>query len=661
MNAQRSSETHYIQGIDGLRALAVLAVIIYHLNTAFLPGGFTGVDVFFVISGYVVSKSLARRLSPNFFTYVADFYKRRIIRIIPPLWVCLIVFSLISTLFIPSARVSETNDQTALAAFFGLSNFALIWFHDGYFSPEAEFNPFLHTWSLGVEEQFYVLFPAIFFIWLAFKNEQSLLGGLSRNLLPGLAILSLIQAYAQTTSDPNSAFYLLPSRFWEMASGGVLFTLQTKNIGFSKSTRQSSLLLLLGTVLLGISFLYSDRQSFPFPWAILSVVGTILLLIGLTSIDPAQQKRSPIHRLLEAKVVTYLGKISYSLYLWHWPVFVLFKWTVGLEQMGQMTTAVILSFLLSIASYHFIESPIRRNQYLKLQKSWKIISMGLVTTCALFLLAAGIFKSHSLISLSVTKDRFNWYPYENASSVAPDIDADSSLAERQIFVIGDSHARSYATLLNEVSTQLGLDKIHTYSRAGCPVASLYKPMAQACKKYLNQKLETIEKEGQPGDIVFLASMRLERLDKSIKFNTYDGVTAETRRLALAEASALIDRLESQQLQVLIEAPKPVFSSPPYRCADWFNQNNPVCATGLTVSRSFLQEHRRPTMEAIATLKRRHENLSVWDPFEVLCKEEPCSAFDGDKPLFFDGDHLSGHGNRVLRPSFINKLYELWQL
>src|SRR5690554_3169726 len=175
----------YVPAIDGLRAIAVLAVMVYHLNTSWLPGGFAGVDVFFVISGYVVSRSLVGRTGESFGQFLAGFYSRRIRRIIPALIVCLLVTSLFTVLFIPESWLSSTIRQVGLYAFFGLSNLALVWYQDDYFSPRAEFNPFVHTWSLGVEEQFYFIFPVLMFFWFRYCGQPgSSLALLGRLLFP---------------------------------------------------------------------------------------------------------------------------------------------------------------------------------------------------------------------------------------------------------------------------------------------------------------------------------------------------------------------------------------------------------------------------------------------------------------------------------------------
>jgi peptidoglycan/LPS O-acetylase OafA/YrhL len=204
-----------IKGIDGLRALAVVSVILYHMNQSWLPGGFVGVDVFFVISGYVVTRSIQSREWRNAAQFFATFFARRIARIYPALVLCLVVTAALHCLFVPKAWLNDTAAKAGVAAFFGLSNIALVFFDDGYFSPRSEFNPFTHTWSLGVEEQFYLLFA---FVWWVFhKNYKLLAGFLLVSVLASFWWCSDVSA-----SSPSKAYYLLPSRWWELSAGALL-------------------------------------------------------------------------------------------------------------------------------------------------------------------------------------------------------------------------------------------------------------------------------------------------------------------------------------------------------------------------------------------------------------------------------------------------------
>src|SRR5690349_14895377 len=188
----------YFAGIDGLRAIAVLAVLLYHFDHRLLPGGFTGVDIFFVISGYVISKSLAETAGAGVKDFLLGFYKRRILRIAPALVAVLTVTSLASVLFIPNDWLSGPNKRTAITAFFGISNIYLVTSADGYFSTRIPFNPFAHTWSLAVEEQFYVFYPLIFYGWLRLRACGARLGLLASLALACIAIASLSFAAIET-------------------------------------------------------------------------------------------------------------------------------------------------------------------------------------------------------------------------------------------------------------------------------------------------------------------------------------------------------------------------------------------------------------------------------------------------------------------------------
>ncbi len=212
-------ERSHNAAIDGLRALAVLAVVVFHTNATWLPGGFTGVDLFFVVSGFVISQSLASRAQASLGAMLLDFYRRRVLRLLPALLVMLMATFVLSALFIPRAWRNEQFDQTGWAALVGFSNIVLAGQQDDYFSPGAELNPFLHTWTLGVEEQFYLVFPLLFFVWL--RGRERWPG--ARWLLPALTMLSLAWAGWQARSAPASAFYLLPARFWELAAGALLY------------------------------------------------------------------------------------------------------------------------------------------------------------------------------------------------------------------------------------------------------------------------------------------------------------------------------------------------------------------------------------------------------------------------------------------------------
>ncbi|WP_210247523.1 acyltransferase, partial [Methylobacterium sp. WL116] len=215
----RATADHY-RAVDGLRAVAVIAVMVFHLREGWLPGGLTGVDVFFVISGFVVTASVAQRQGGSFGDFVLAFYARRIARILPALALTVAVSAIAYALFIPSAWLGDTIAKTGLAAIFGLSNLVLA-AGDDYFSVKAAFNVFTHTWSLGVEEQFYLLFPLIMYFG---SKDAGAAGPRDRRvpILLALVAASFAAGALLSATRPTIAFYTLPARFWELGAGMLL-------------------------------------------------------------------------------------------------------------------------------------------------------------------------------------------------------------------------------------------------------------------------------------------------------------------------------------------------------------------------------------------------------------------------------------------------------
>ncbi len=659
----------YIRGIDGLRALAVISVIIFHLYPTALPGGFTGVDVFFVISGYVVSSSLAKNPRDNYIKFTIDFYARRFIRLMPILLVFLLLMTVITVMIIPQSWLSSTIDKTALASFLGYSNFVLVWYNDGYFSPRVDFNPFAHTWSLSVEEQFYVIFPLIFFLWYRFESSKNKYLSIAVTwILAILFIVSIIYSIYLSATNPDSAFYMLHSRFWELALGGLLFQLHMRNKFVYKAANIHQMLLISGSILVTVGFIFADKTLFPFPWALPATIGTVFLITGFVNND---KSTSLVKYLYENRMMVYVGKISYSLYLWHWAIFVFFRWTVGLDTLLNMAIAITASFLLAAISYKYIEKPFRNSKSIRKWPSWLIVLTGLVVIFASYSFANHIFKNRDNITLSVTKDKHTWYPHTYSTKQDKDFTGKKDYGEHKIFVIGDSHMLAYGTMLQKLSDEYNV-KIYRYSSNGCGIADFRVGVDKAntyCKAHSENIYKQIESKAKPGDILFLASLRMQRLcDQWAPFSgeqIYNGLYSEkaiiNREKNAEETAKLIKRFSQKELHIIIDAPKPVFRIPPYRCSDWFNTKNPVCKKGFLVDRQYLLQNRKSVMEELEELENKFPRLLVWDPFPILCPTRVCNAFDDNgKPLFFDGDHLSAHGNRVLYPSFSGLIEQIWK-
>lgn len=653
----------YLPAIDGLRAIAVLAVIVFHLDYLdLLPGGFTGVDMFFVISGYVITRSLSSRTHLGFGAYSADFYRRRVLRILPALLVVVLVSFVVAAMFIPQIWLSNQNDQTGLAAIFGLSNFVLAGNTNPYFSPRAELNPFLHTWSLGVEEQFYLMFPAIYFLYRRCRKTLRFAWA----ILPALAMASFVVSALQTSTDPLSAFYLLPARFWELAAGALLFHVLDGKALDAYDGWLAQVMLAAGLTLLTAGFLGAERQHFPFPWALLTVVGT-LMMIAAISLKPVDTP-SILHGWLLSPTMTYIGRLSFSLYLWHWPVAVLLRWTTGMEMLAVQLLYPLVVFALAAASYHLVETPMRSGKSVLQRRPNVTIAVGIGAIGLSALTALWITDNTERLALGKTADSYLWHAYKHYPREPIEPLDDPDIESRQLFVMGDSHTAAYRTLLNLVTLKLGI-QVHEYEQGGCAVVSLIGADPAYCAEDKEAALADIEARAKPGDIVFLASLRMPELagrdwqaQGNMAFAEALGeLTVEHLSQARQSADAVLTRLGKLGVRVLIDAPKPLFKAPANRCSDWFNRMNPVCAPGLVVDRVELEKLRGAQMGLLAQLHQQYAYLSVWDPLPLLCPGAVCAATDADGlPLYADADHLSGHGNRRLVAAFTEELLRLWK-
>lgn len=674
----------YYPYIDGLRALAVLAVLVFHLHGAWLPGGFVGVDVFFVISGFVVSASVAGYQGRNPFHFFAYFYARRIKRIFPALIVCLLVTAYFTALFIPGSWLSDVNQKVGLYAFFGFSNLVLAQTGRDYFAPTTEFNPYTHTWSLAVEEQFYLVFPLLFMAWFFGRRGRAL----SIALFAAGGVASLVYAHWQSQASPIEAYFLSPSRFWELAAGVLLFQITQQSTPVQRSGQWRGLLGFLSLLLLFGALVFSSPARFPFPGALPAVLGTLGVIFCLHRHDNLTR----LHTVLGHPVLVAIGRMSYSLYLWHWAVFVLFRWTVGLDTFLLRAVAVLLTFALTYISYTFIENPVRHARALRRVPNIIMVILGAGFIGGGWWLAAKIAVNQPAISLStVTQHHYDWYPdgpstdpahpgcvadpeYHNVEGTLQLVfkphgcQPERPINPRTIYVIGDSHAMAYERMFKQYALR-NSTVIVVYNNGGCPYVSL-QPWREfenpVCPRFQEITLRDLRSRIKPGDVLFLPSLRLTRFsdqwtgsNETVADREMLGAKGYARRKrAVKVAANELKEFADRGVSIVFEGPKPIFKSPPFRCADWFNQNNPICAPGFDVSQETLNRFRQPVLRSLMDITQQLPHASLWDPFPVLCQENDCHAFKNGVPLFLDGDHLSGAGNLLLLKDFTEFLQPL---
>jgi len=693
---------HYRPDIDGLRALAVVSVMIYHLNSLWLPGGFVGVDVFFVISGFVVTSSLSQSATTSFAQFISQFYARRLARIMPALLFVLLSTIVAATLFIPHAWLSQLSEETARFAFMGLSNFTLQNNPDSYFAPRTEYNPYAHTWSLGVEEQFYLIAPLLVYFWLRAtalaKGTSTAAHARVRAIISIIAIAlfaSLVWCIWTSANLPRMAFYSISTRFWELGSGALLFILTSRPSWQVFPIRCSKLLQSsgapLGLLLVIASFLFASGKHFPWPWALMPVVGT-LLMIGGAQVNASDRTR----RILGIPWMTWIGKRSYSLYLWHWPVYVLFRWTIGLENIGYCLLALLITVLLSMFSYRYIEQPLRHNSWLEKRPALLTIALFVLATAACYAVASTVFSQAQKLSLStVMKNGNDWYrnglsqypgmtPYEclptrqtqaiatgQMMSLTPKkACAPQGISSQQIFVLGDSHADALFPVFEELSAQ-SVSRIFIYANAGCSFIDFRTPMNQSksadcdVAPFNATVSADVLAKAQPGDLVILPSLRMERYTdqwenfgiRNMQEKMGSPYNQALRKAATQDAITWLEPFAKHHLKIVLIAPPPIFQSPSFRCADWFNRNHPICKAGLTMPKAELGVLRQPVLDQIQTLQQTLPKIYSWDPFAMLCPSDTCQAIQNGRPLFFDGDHLSNYGNGQLYQPFYQWLQD----
>ncbi|MEB3193648.1 MAG: acyltransferase family protein [Cyanobacteriota bacterium] len=437
----------YRPEIDGLRGVAVLAVIINHFNDTILPGGYLGVDVFFVISGFVITASLAARNSSSFAELFLGFYARRVRRLLPALILFVLIAGVLVCFLMPDPGGVLGIGRRAL---FGISNIQLYRESIQYFSESAKLNPYTHTWSLGVEEQFYLLFPFLV-AWSGFSrsSEQG-----PRRLAISLAVLSALSLALFIYLYPrnqSAAYFLMPSRFWEMGAGCLLFLFWMKapQNTLSRIPRPVSavtVVVLLTTFLL------------PLQWA---VVATILAVLATTVMILSIRQGCVAYRVLAHPLLVKVGLISYSLYLWHWGVLAFSRLSIGISW-WTIPFQVLLMAALAIASYRTVESPLRKLRWSP-RDGWTIaIGISALIVAAALLLGFRLFSDRMYLGkfkgkdfeyvqarmscelMNIKLDRSQWRSCLDRSGVGP-----------HLFVLGDSHASNLVPSLQAVAPGLG--------------------------------------------------------------------------------------------------------------------------------------------------------------------------------------------------------------
>lgn len=445
--ARRHASLEYRPAIDGLRALAVLSVFIFHLNHRWLPGGFVGVDVFFVISGYLITSIIFKECQNGSFS-LKKFYQRRIARIFPAFFtVALATLAGAKLIFLP--QDFSTAGVNFVEVVFSIANIKFM-SQGNYFVASPDARPFLHYWSLSVEEQFYILFPLLFL--LLFKGAR-------RHLVPALGVLcagSFAASVVMTHLKPVWAFYLLPTRAWQLLAG-CLLAMIADHARPSPDARWPKPLSIFSLALIVLSFfLIHEGDPFPGYWALLPVVGAVGVLL------PVYKGGGLSEKWLAAAPLVAIGRMSYSLYLWHWPIFSLVDYGMCFaSEATRLALKIGLTFLAATLSFWLIENPARL--FLNRKENMLLAFVSLACALALSVPLGISIKNKNYVSAQLNTVSRGGVVFNPKSKI------------NSMILMGDSFGSMYGKVLKEICEDNGWKLNVICVDAGDPLPTVHAP------------------------------------------------------------------------------------------------------------------------------------------------------------------------------------------
>lgn len=625
------NESAYRPDIDGLRAVAVLAVIVFHAFPRVLPGGFCGVDVFFVISGYLISLIIFRGLDTGTFRF-ADFYARRVRRLFPALLVLLILCLVAGYIMLLPTEFEELGKTTAAGTVF-VQNIVFSK-ETGYFATNSDLVPLLHLWSLAVEEQFYIFFPPL--LVLLWKKRAAL-----PFVLGGLMLGSLAWSVHAAAEQQTGSFYLTHLRAWEFLAGTGLAWAHTKNI-LKDATPRGSWLASAGAALLMASFLLIDSRS-PYPgWrAAFPVVGTVMLV--------AAGPTNFIARFLLCRgPVVWIGLISYPLYLFHWPIFSFAHIVKGAPLSMRFTLAAIaLSFALAAATYHFIECKWRRGRWGGTVPSL-IAAFALTGVAGLAAWYGWIVprsdKPQIAKVVAALRERTMRKPIPGVRREGRYV----AVGGRQAVTlfVGDSFGSQYLARIAKV-----LQGVESSSRGALllheggvpPIPGVSSSEGKNGAQLINPLHQLLETRGEIDRVVISACWPYYFSEQqNYAFNGLPLVTTSGRKAALANLRQLLRNLRQRGKHVTLVLDPPWdgrLAPQKFLKRSFFGvELGPVPSFRYD---DFLSRGNYPVRQLREEIKEiaRSENVEVIDPVEYFVVDGLCVVEDENGPIRYDTSHL----------------------
>ncbi|HET7104543.1 MAG TPA: acyltransferase family protein [Terracidiphilus sp.] len=641
----------YRADIDGLRAVAVVSVMLFHLQFG-CRGGYVGVDIFFVISGYLITKIIERDLEAHRFS-ILGFYQRRIRRIFPALFGVFLAVLILGVLYLlPNELLELGKSLTAASTFLSNVFFAR---KSGYFDSSSLGQPLLHTWTLSVEEQFYILWP-----WLLIALRNRVVSRWRFAIVLAALVGSLALSAIWAVSKPEAAFYLLPSRAWELALGAVLALAPVPGLLQRLPRHAGHVFSITGlAMVLFPVFSYSQLTPFPGIAALLPCCGAALIIAG------GERGPSLGGRLLSVRPLVWVGLISYSLYLWHWPILVFGRiFGHGVLTPAQRIACFVLTFIVSWLSWRYVEVPFRSPRVIRGQpRAW--VTSGLALT-AIFTMAGFFFyRSSGLPQRS--PEVAHWLMVQDNGREAMLADSPCFVMESALPPVnpcllgtrnsthgyiavlwGDSNATHLAPALQQIGRKLGIS-FREVTRAGCaPVIGIRFVPAESytrtCPQFNQNVLESVLANGQVRVVVMAARwIDLASGTAAAPLHGPKQSITTSRQLFITRLRQTVKILTDSGRQVILagQVPEPDFD--PITCFAHarFNHWDEAPCMSMPVGRRAVAE--AEVNEAINAAVATLPSVRVFHPFNDLCGNQWCSLFADDQPLYLDQLHLSPLG------------------
>jgi peptidoglycan/LPS O-acetylase OafA/YrhL len=610
----------YRPEIDGLRAIAILPVVLFHAALPGFGGGFIGVDVFFVISGYLITQILVRDLAAGDVRY-AHFYERRARRIVPALLPVLGFSALLSWLAMTAEDFRHFGRSLGATALFG-SN---VWYalRSNYFLPDMSVRPLLHTWSLAVEEQFYIAYPLVLaIIWKVGRR-------LAMPAEAGLLAASMAAAFWLVSTRPEWAFFMLPTRLWELMAGAVCALAGSPRHPMPLAGWIGLALLVAGFAAIG------ENTPVPGPLLLLPVAGTMLLILFANG-------ESAVGSMLSTRPLVGLGLISYGTYLWHLPLFALasYVWFGGLPALG-VAALVTASLVLGALSYRVIERPVRERRIFASRRAIGLLSLG-----GLALFAA--------LGIAIATQRLGSYPGATERAMGGQFAGDGieevvippGQAPLDFVLYGDSHARQYYRPFSErFGTGALLSEDGCLSLPGVSNVAHDDPDPDQCRE-LFDRLARVLRERKVGAVVFAQLWDRELWGNSGQLDG-DLASGDGRRAFESALDRAVAAVPNESRVVIIghvpaarPADAPAMADCWPRCERYLNATCP-----RAILRS--QAEGNAVNRVLSAFAARHPRVIYLDPADVLCGPALCPIVDGDRLIYNDESHVAlDSGRRI---------------